>query len=424
MFSKQATRNTTLISILMGTILEWYDFSLLGSMAPILSQLFFPSNSPLLSLLATFGVFASGFIARPLGSILFGHIGDTHGRRIALSLTILWMAVPTTLIGLLPTFQTAGIWAAVLLILLRLSQGIASSGEYPGAICFLTEIAPSHRKGYWGSLSMFGVAGGILLGSLVNSILAYYLSAEQMHTWGWRIPFLMGFPLGIIGWYLRYRINESEIYQNAIRNHKPILLPITQLLKTNWGNLSRVIALYSLSTISFYLGFVYISTYLVSLHKITFHEALFYNSLSTLVLIFLMPIFGYFSDFINRKYIMFAGALSLLILFYPIFKLFLSGNLLTGQILLAICIALYVGPLAAATSEFFTTLTRYSGIAIGLNIGASVFGGTCPLIATYLVERFQIDIIPCFYPIALAAICLLAIYSIRDNSQGKDSASC
>lgn len=386
-------------------------------MAPILAQLFFPSSTPILSLLATFGVFASGFIARPIGGIIFGHIGDRYGRRTALSLTILLMALPTTLIGLLPTFQTVGMLAPIILIILRLMQGVASSGEYPGAICFLTEIAPEARKGFWGSISMFGVAGGILLGSLMTSILFLFLSTEQMNAWGWRIPFLVGLPLGLIGWYLRYRVNESEIYIKAKLSNKNTTLPVTQLLKFNFGNLGRVIALFSLSTISFYLGFIYIGTYLVSMHKMTFHQALINNSLSTFVLISLMPVFGYLSDFINRKYIMFVGACSLLLLFYPIFKLFLSGNHLLGQMLLAVCIAIYVGPMAAATAEFFSTITRYSGVAIGLNIGASLFGGTCPLVATYLVHYSGIDMMPCVYPILLAGVCLWAIWSIRDKAE-------
>jgi MHS family proline/betaine transporter-like MFS transporter len=151
------TNYITIAGILIGTILEWYDFSLLGSLAPIMSSQFFPSESPTLSLLATFGVFATGFIARPIGGLIFGHIGDRHGRRNALSLTIILMAIPTTLIGLLPTFKTAGIIAAIALIFLRFMQGIASSGEYPGAICVLTEMAPANKRGFFGSLSMLGV---------------------------------------------------------------------------------------------------------------------------------------------------------------------------------------------------------------------------------------------------------------------------
>jgi MHS family proline/betaine transporter-like MFS transporter len=410
----------TIASILIGTILEWYDFSLLGSMAPIISTLFFPSKSHTVSLLATFSVFASGFLIRPFGGILFGHIGDRYGRRSALSTTIILMALPTTLIGLLPTFYFAGVLAPVMLVLLRLIQGTASSGEYPGAICFLTEIAPPTKRGFWGSISMLGVAGGVLLGTLINALLSFYLSTEQMYSWGWRIPFLIGLPLGVIGFYLRYKVKESGIFISAKLSGETFKLPIRQIIKFNLANLGKVILLFSLSTISFYLGFVYIDTYLVSTHKITLHEALVNNTFGTIALILCIPFFGYLSDKINRKYIMFAGTSCLFVFFYPIFTLFLSDNhhgLLLGQLLLAVFIAMFVGPMAAATAEIFSTLTRYSGVSAGLNIGASIFGGTCPLLATYLVYYSGMGIMPCVYPMLFAFLCLFVVYNLPNNQK-------
>lgn len=404
-------------SIVIGTILEWYDFALLGMMAPLISNLFFPSKSAVVSLMATFSVFASGFLVRPIGGIIFGHIGDKHGRRIALSTTIIWMALPTTLIGLLPTYHAIGILSPIFLIILRLIQGLASSGEYPGAICYLAEIAPPTQRGLWGSVSMFGVGGGLLLGSLINFLLSSYLSTDQMNTWGWRIPFLIGLPLGIIGWYLRYKVRESNIFISAKLTTETVKLPINEIIKFNLKNLCKVIVLFSLGPVSFYLGFVYIDTYLVNAHKISLNVAMLNNTLSTLILILFIPLFGFLSDKVNRKYIMFAGASCLLFFFYPIFVLFLSGSygLLLGQILLAVFIAMFVGPISAATTEIFSTFTRYSGISMGLNIGASVFGGTCPLLATYLVQTSGLNVMPCIYPILFALICLLVIVYLPNN---------
>jgi len=406
-------------SIIIGTILEWYDFALLGLMAPIISNLFFPSKSSTVSLLASFSVFASGFIVRPIGGVFFGHIGDKYGRRAALSTTIVWMALPTTFIGLLPTFNSIGILAPIMLVLLRLIQGIASSGEYPGAICYLTEIAPPTKRGLWGSLSMFGVGGGLLLGSLINLLLSSYLSMDQINSWGWRIPFLIGLPLGMIGGYLRYKVKESDIFLSAKSTEKSVKLPVNEVVQFNLKNLAKVIVLFSLGPISFYLGFVYIDTYLVNAHKVTLHVAMMNNTLSTLVLILLIPCFGYLSDKITRKYILFAGASCLLVFFYPLFLLFLSGsqNLLLGQILLAIFIAMFVGPMAATTTEVFSTFTRYSGVSMGLNIGASVFGGMCPLIAAYLVQSSGNGYLPCIYPMIFAILCLFVIYSLTSNYQ-------
>jgi MHS family proline/betaine transporter-like MFS transporter len=405
-------------SILIGTILEWYDFALLGLMTPIISNLFFPSKSAFISMMAAFSVFASGFLVRPIGGIIFGHIGDKRGRRIALSKTIIWMAIPTTCIGLLPIFETIGILAPLLLILLRLIQGIASSGEYPGAMCYLTEIAPPTHKGLWGSLSVFGTVGGLLLGSLLNLLLSSILTPEQIISWGWRIPFLMGFPLGIVGWYLRYKVKESGVFISEKSKLKTPSFPIHELIKFNYKNLSKAILLFSLGPISFYLGFVYIDAYLINTHRVDLHTAMMDNTLSSLLLVLFVPLFGYLSDILNRKIIMLAGAICLLLFFYPIFILFFSGSygLLLGQSLLAILIAMYVGPIAATANEFFSTFTRFSGISIALNLGAALFGGTCPLLATYLVKSFGLDTLPCIYPILLAVLCIAVISSSKPTT--------
>ena len=411
----------SVISISMGTILEWYDFSLIASMAPIISALFFPVKVKAFSLLATFGVFASGFIMRPIGSMVFGHIGDKYGRNAALSITIALMAIPTTLIGLLPTFQQIGIVAPLLLIILRLVQGLASSGEYPGAICFLTELAPQGKRGLWGSVSMFGVAGGILLGSLINTFILSELTIEQVYTWGWRIPFLIGLPLTLIGWFIRYKMAESTVFEEAKNKNELLHQPIKHLLTFNLIKVMKVVLLFSFSTISFYMSFVYIGSYLVSQNKLTLHGVMLSNVFSTTVLIFLIPLFGYLSDKINRKYFMYAGTILLSVFYYPIFAFLMRDNFqgfLVGQIVIAIFIAMLVGPMAAITSEMFATSTRYSGVSMGLNIGASLFGGTCPLVATYLVHITLNESIPAVYPVVLAILSFFVILSL-ENKQGE-----
>jgi len=410
----------TLASILIGTILEWYDFSLLGSMAPIIAQLFFPSKVPTLSLLATFSVFASGFIARPLGGVLFGHLGDRKGRKYALSLTIILMALPTTLMGLLPTYQNIGMLAPIILIVLRLVQGAASSGEYPGAICFLTEIAPANKRGLWGSISMFGVGGGILLGSVFSYILTTCLSNDALYSWGWRIPFIVGLPLGIIGFYLRYRVTESKIFAEVHEKQVVHKMPFKQVLQFNFLNLNRIILLFSLGTTTFYMSFVYIISYFVSTHRLTLSNAFLFNILSSVCMLFFIPIFGYLSDKWNRKIIMLIGAFCLCIFSYPIFKLFLSNDLhqlLLGQLLLAFLIAMFVGPVAATSAEIFSTATRYSGVAVALNVGASIFGGTSPLIATYLVHISGKEIMPCIYPMLVAFLAFFAVLTLKNNQK-------
>ncbi|OGT42429.1 MAG: hypothetical protein A3F13_08270 [Gammaproteobacteria bacterium RIFCSPHIGHO2_12_FULL_40_19] len=395
------------ISILIGTILEWYDFSLLGSLAPVISNLFFPNKSPALSLLATFSVFATGFIARPIGGILFGHIGDRKGRKDALSITIILMGIPTALIGLLPDFATAGVIAPIALISLRFIQGIATSGEYPGAICYLNEMAPPNQKGFFSALSMLGVVGGVFLGSIVNSLLSTFLSNAAIYSWGWRIPFMLGLPLAVIGLLLRKKASDSaEFKLNVSENNA---YPIKELIQSNSANLIKIILLFSLSTITFYLGFVYVTSYLVSNQKISLHDGLVANAISTITLALLIPLFGYLSDRFNRKLLMIGGIICLLLFAYPIFALLMQGNtsdLLRGQLILAFILALFAGPLAATTAESFSTQTRFTGIAAGINIGATVFGGTCPLLATYLVHLTGNQMLPSFYIMGFAVVCL------------------
>ena len=403
----------TIAGVLAGTILEWYDFSLIGSLAPIISTLFFPSASTTLSLLATFGVFATGFIARPIGGLVFGHIGDRQGRKRALSLSIFMMAIPTTLIGLLPDYHAVGMAAPIMLIILRFMQGFSSSGEYPGAICVMTEMAPENKRGFYGSIGMLGTVGGVFLGSIVTYTLTTLLSPDQINSWGWRIPFFLGIPLGFVGWILRRNMIDPSVFDSAAK-HK---LPIREVIQKNPFSLFKIISLFSLSTISFYLGFVYITGYLVSTHQITLHEGLIDNAISTICLALLIPAFGYLSDKVSRQSMIIAGMIGLALFFYPIFVLFTSGNILLGQIMLAVVLALYVGPLAATAAESFDASCRYSGISAGINIAATVFGGTCPLVATYLMQETELLYAPSIYPIFIAIICLIIILRSQEYTQ-------
>lgn len=408
--------HSVIAAIIVGTILEWYDFALLGCLAPIFSTLFFSSEFANVSLLATFGVFASGFISRPIGGVVLGHIGDRYGCWKALSISIVLMALSTTLIGLLPTFKTIGISAPILLISLRLIQGFAASGEYPGAICIMMEIAPLSKRGFLGSVSMLGTVGGVLLGSLISALMSTFMSMEQIYSWGWRIPFLLGIPLGFIGWFLRYKTQKIINHSSRIGNDK---FPFKELIKFNLMDFLKITLLFSLSTISFYTGFVYIVSHLINIHKITFQQGLINTSISTICLTLLIPVVGYLSDRINRKILMLIGVSGLLIFYYPIFILFSFStvtSLLMGQFCLAILIALFIGPLAAIAAESFPQQTRYSGVSLSINVGATIFGGTCPVVAAYIVKKTGNSVIPALYPMLFALICLFIIMNLKQQT--------
>lgn len=402
-----------IIAILLGTALEWYDFSLIGSMAVIISPLFFPSHSSLLSLIGTFGVFATGFLARPLGASIFGHFGDTKGRRHALSSTILIMAIPTTCIGMLPIYNSIGIAAPILLIFFRLMQGVASSGEYPGAICYLYEIAPKNKKGICTCISMIGTVVGILSGTICCWLITTLLNIEQINSWGWRLPFLIGLPLGVVGQQIRKRFKESSEFLQAIENNEIIQWPLFQLLSTHPANLFKIIFLFSVNTTYFYMIYIYLPNYLVNAHKITFSQSILFNSAGLSFLTVMILICGYVSDKFNKIQLILTGTYCLLIFTYPIYYLMIHMYqiLFIWQMILSIPVALFAAPLAAFTAESFFTPIRYSGISLGLNIGASIFGGTYPLIATSLGFYTNTSNLACFYPMSFAFISTLILRS-------------
>lgn len=402
------------MTILVGTILEWYDFSLLAAMAPMIALLFFPSSNPAASLLATYSVMAAGFLVRPLGGVIFGHLGDRYGRTIAFSISILLMTIPTTLIGLLPTYQQFGFAAPVLLTLFRFIQGVASSGEYPGAMCYLTEIAPMNRKARWGGFSMFGVVGGILLGTLINAILSSVLTPEEMLSWGWRIPFLLGLPLGLLGWYLRYAMIDSRLFDTVKNTNQVLTFPLRHLIQHHLDDLVMAIILFSLGSIVFYLGFVYVPSYLVSIHQLSLRDSLWSTTLSTSIMFLCIPFFGYISDRLNYLNVILVGSIFYVIGFYPLYHMMLMpGLFLTGQMILSVIASLLTGVIVATISNLFTTNMRFTGMALALNIGSGVLGTLTPMMAAFLVKHYNNPILPAFYPILVATLNVLVVLILK-----------
>lgn len=403
------------ISIIIGTILEWYDFSLLGSLAPVISSHFFPSSSASLSLLATFSVFATGFIARPLGAIVFGYVGDRHSRSKAFATTILLMTIPTTLIGCLPSYSTIGLLAPVLLIGLRILQGLAASGESPGAICLVAELAPAQYRAFYSSICLLGVTGGTCLVLIVNATLSHLFAENQIYEWAWRIPFLLGMPLGLTSYYIRKNLNASSKEGQSISN---AVKPFNQLIANQKPELIKVALLFSLSTVSFYLGFIYLPGYVIHSHSMSFSKTMTDTAITTTMLALLIPLFGIMADKFNRTNLLVLGIIGLGMYFYPMFILTIHFHqLLYAQIGLAFILALLSGPLAITAAQAFDKLNRYTGIAMSINLGAAIFGGTCPLIATYIADITHNPVTPALYAVLLSAICLIYFCSQLSNSK-------
>jgi len=407
----------------VGNVLEWYDFALYGYFAPVIAALFFPRENELASLISTFGVFAVGFFARPVGAVLFGHLGDTVGRKSALIWSVILMAVPTCLVGLLPTHAEIGVAAPALLIVLRLLQGLSVGGEFTGSMTFVIEHARPEERGYAGSWSEFSAQIGILLGSGVGALLTSTLSHDALYAWGWRIPFVLGILVGAVGFYLRTGIEESPEFERIKGAGVVSRFPLREVLTHRRAELVRAIGIIWLYAVSFYLAFVYLITYLSTVLRVPLGSAMISNTIGLAAFTCLVPVMGALSDRVGRKLPMVAGAIGLALLAYPLFVLLglqTLAYILAAQLLFALLVAAYVGPMCALVVELFPPDGRYTGISLAYNVALALFGGTAPLVATYLIERTESIIAPSFYLTACAVISLtVLLVTVRSSQSGR-----
>jgi MHS family proline/betaine transporter-like MFS transporter len=425
MHNTSAMKKRTLLAGAVGNVLEWYDFALYGYFAPVFASLFFPSDSPALSLISAFGVFAIGFLARPLGAMLFGYWGDTLGRRNALAWAILLMAVPTCLVGLLPTYETIGVVAPIALTLCRFLQGLSVGGEFTGSATFLVEHAPASRRGYVGSWAGFSAQIGALLGSGVGAVLAANLADDTLHQWGWRIPFMMGGLIAVVGWYVRTGVPESPAFETIRQAGGLAASPIRDVFMTQRLAVAKLAGLVWLHGVAFYLLYVYLTTYLTTVTQVPLATVLALNTGCMLLLALLIPLMGAWSDRIGQIPLLMTGAAGIALLAYPCFLWLTSNHLprmIAAQVLLTLLVACYMGPFFATVTELFPTSQRYTGLSVGYNIGAALFGGTAPLVATFLIEWSGNVLAPAFY-LSLCATVSLAILLTLRNRQSVQAAS-
>lgn len=400
---------------IIGNILEWYDFSLYGYLAPIFAKLFFPAGDFISSLLATFGVFAAGFLMRPLGAILFGYYGDKYGRKKSLAAAIVLMAIPTTIIGMLPTYASIGIFASILLTLCRLLQGLAVGGEFSGSIIYVTEHSPANRRGFYGSWAMFSAMTGLLLGSAVGATINR-LPTHALESWGFRVPFVIGLLLGVIGLYLRLYMPETPPFLAAQQNNQTVKNPILESLQVAIKPMLKVAGLMFLPSMSFYLLFVYMPTYMSVFLHVSLHNALSINTLSMITIIVLIPWVGLLSDIFGRKIILYIGAFSFLIFSKPLFNLLQQNNfesILFVQECFAIFICFAYAAVPATLVELIATPLRYTAMSFPYNVSSAIFGGTAPLVATYLIARFHCILMPSYYLIAASLVMLSVVVSLN-----------
>lgn len=374
-----------------GTAIEAFDFLAYGTAsALVFNKLFFPSLDAATGTLAAFGAFAAGLFARPIGGILFGHFGDRVGRKSILIMSLVLMGVCTTLIGLLPTYADIGIWAAVLLVTLRIGQGVSFGGEMGGAVLMAVEHAPPHAKSFYGSLPQAGAPIGILL-STGAFALVNLLPNESFMQWGWRIPFLASAALIVVGVFIRMNVEESPEFVAVKSERKVAALPAKELLARHWRGLLLAVGGKLAEVTLVYTIIVFSISYATSRLGFTRGDALNAVLIGSLCQVFTIPLFGWLGDRIGARRLYIVGTLLLAVMAVPLFHLMGTGShtlyVLACVLSLALNYAIIFGPQSSLYAAQFPPELRYSGISIGIQVAAAIGGGLAPLIAATLVAR-------------------------------------
>jgi MHS family proline/betaine transporter-like MFS transporter len=391
---------------LIGNFTEWFDFAVYGAVAVTLGRVFFPSDDPVVSLLASLGVFGIAFVFRPVGGALLGSVGDRYGRRVALSAAVIGISLATTLIALLPSYAAIGFWAPLLLVLLRSVQGLSAGGEWTTASAFLVEHAPASRRGLWASLISVSGGAAIVVGVVGVLALELSLTPEQMQAWGWRVPFLLAAPLGLVGLYLRLRLDETPVFRQIHDRGAVAATPLRDALRTE----RRTIAVAFACAAATGVGFYYLATYFVNAMSVGTgdrRQALLVSALALVVYSALCPLAGLLSDRIGRRAVYIGGCLGHAVLALPVLLLVGSGS--TGAAALGLC--LFAVPQAALNVmssitlvELFPARTRSSGAALAYSLGLGPIAGSAPLVATALVTQTGSPLAPAAYLIAITLV--------------------
>jgi MHS family proline/betaine transporter-like MFS transporter len=388
-----------------GNVLEWYDFALFGFFAQQIGTHFFPAHNPTASLLAAFGTFAAGFVMRPLGGALFGWVGDKFGRKQALLWSVMAMAFPSFFIGVLPSTETIGIAAPILLLAFRLMQGLAVGGEYGASSVFLVEGAEPGRRGWMGSWGPVGAFTGTLLGSAAGAIVNALLSPEQVFAWGWRIPFILGIAVGLGGIAIR------RYYIERVPHQAPSRSPLGEAFQSHWQTVLHLVALVAGLAVGFYMTFVYAATWLAQVAHVPARTALGINTLAMALSLAASLAAGAVSDRIGRRPVLVAWGAGLALLAYPLMSLMATGktgSIIAGQVGLALLVAAGSGALPATMAELAPWRVRCTVVSVAHNLGMALLGGTTPLMGAWLVSRTGAPLAPALYLAAAGVVSFLA----------------
>ncbi|MGM9922640.1 MAG: MFS transporter [Bacillus sp. (in: firmicutes)] len=414
------TSKKVLIASLIGSSIEWFDYFLYGTVAALVfNHLFFHSDNPTVGLLLAYASFALAFFIRPIGGIFFSHIGDRIGRKKTLVLTLSLMGGSTVLMGFLPTYESIGVMAPILLILLRLIQGIGLGGEWGGALLLAVEYAPKEKRGLFGSIPQMGVPIGMLLGTLALSVMSL-LPEEDFLSWGWRVPFILSALLVIFGLWIRKGIDETPSFKKAQEKGEIAKVPFFETMRTHKKEVLIAIGAKVVETAPFYIFGTFIVSYATT--QLGFSRTVTLNAvtIATVVTTILIPLMGRLSDKIGRKQLYVGGTVAMALYAFPYFWMLHQESkvlLIVATILgLGIIWAPITAVLGTMFSEIFKSNVRYTGISLGYQIGAALAGGTAPLIATALLAAYDNSYVPvALYIILTSVISLLAIMTVRER---------
>ncbi|MBD0408679.1 MFS transporter [Bacillus sp. 1021] len=407
----------------IGNAMEWFDFALYSYLAVIISKNFFsPVQNDELKLIFTFATFAIAFLLRPVGGIIFGKMGDKFGRKMVLTITILMMALSTLIIGVLPTYDQIGVWAPILLLLARILQGFSVGGEYAGAMVYIAESSPDNKRIRLGSGLEIGTLSGYIVASVLVTVLFWALSDVQMNSWGWRIPFFLSIPIGLFGLYLRSHLDESPIFENDISENQERQPGLLEVIKTYKKDIFLCIVFVAFFNITNYLLLGYMPSYLDENLGISDNIS---TPVTAIVLIIMVPFaltFGKLGDKLGNKKVITIGLVLGIVFSIISFQFLNMGNitfLFIGLLLLGIVLSVYEGTMPGSLPTLFHTDIRYRTLSWTFNLSVSIFGGTTPLVASWLTHVTRNNLAPGFYLLAVSLIGLIVVLTLFKDTSGK-----
>lgn len=412
--------HSIIFAVTIGSILEWYEIYLYIFWAPTLSKLLFNHSSETVNLIGTFLLFAVGFLARPLGGIIFGRIGDLFGRKKSLILSIVVLAIPSFVMGILPTYEKIGLAAPILFGFMRLFQSLPAGGELPGAFCYLYESTHIHHRRYMTSWGAVGNQLGIIISMFECYLLEWYLTPEQLISWGWRFSFIFGGVIALFGFYLRCRLSETPLYKDMKKHHHVLRQPILQVVSRYRKNILMGILFCLSNSVGFYLISVLFPTYFSTILNIHYDRNILISLFILVLTTIPLPLIGMLGDRFSNKKILIGASLVMIILLYPLYLSIASAVFTLSLIIATLFILAFTCLTALIPYRFaalFPTPARYTCVGISYNLVDGIFGGFSPALALYFVSRTQSEVI-CYWMVFFSAvISLFAFFKIKEEKE-------